>query len=469
MDNVFKVPKNIVVHLGVPSDTNAPNVTVPFPSYIKNVASSEIYPTWPENAIRANIYAQISYTLNRIFTEFYRSRGYNFDITNSTQYDQSFVKNRDIFENIGQIVDDIFNDYIVREGNLEPLFTQYCNGTTTKCPGGMSQWGSVDLANAGYTPYKILEYYYGDNISLVTNAPVTDIRETYPGTPLKLGDASRDIKRFQMMLNTISRNYPSIPKIANPDGLFDVETENAVREFQRIFSLTVDGIVGKGTWYKIIFVFNSVMRLSELDSQGINLQDINRQFSTTLEKGARGNSVEVIQLYLNFISEFNDFIPPLKNDGIYGDATENSVKSFQKAYGLPITGAVDNETWDKLYSVYVSTLAGLPADYEPNGAFPYPGKVLRLGMSGEDVKALQTYLALISETYPVIPKITPTGYFGTETQNAVIAFQKEFGLLPRGVVGIQTWTEIANLYVALRNGDEKSFGQYPGYELSEGE
>ena len=164
------IPETITVHLGEP-DEPAQNVTLPFMDYIMNVASSEIYPTWPEEAIRANMYAQISFALNRVYTEYYRSRGYDFDITNSTRYDQYFVNGRDIFENIQRIAGDIFNDYIRRRGAIEPLFAQYCNGTTVTC-NGLSQWGSVDLANAGYTPYRILTNYYGDNIDIITNTPV---------------------------------------------------------------------------------------------------------------------------------------------------------------------------------------------------------------------------------------------------------------------------------------------------------
>ena len=170
------IPEQITVHLGTPEST-AENVTVPFTDYIKNVASSEIYPTWPESALRANIYAIITFALNRIYTEWYRSRGYNFDITNSTQFDQAFVKNRDYFENISRIVDEIFNDYIVRQNDIQPLFSRFCNGTTSKCD-GLSQWGSVTLAESGYTPFRILQNYYGDDIRLVENAPVAEIEES---------------------------------------------------------------------------------------------------------------------------------------------------------------------------------------------------------------------------------------------------------------------------------------------------
>lgn len=461
----FPIPSAITVHLGAPDDSSAPNVTVPFSDYIKNVASSEIYPTWPENAIRANIYAQITYALNRVFTEHYPSRGFSFDITNNTRYDQSFVNGRDIFENISQIVDEIFNNYIGRIGELGPIFAQYCNGTTTTCP-GLSQWGTVELANQGYTPYQILQYYFGDEITIIENAPVQDIRYSYPGTPLRLGDVSQDVRRIGLQLNVISRNYPSIPKIDVTDA-FDIDTENAVKEFQRIFNLTQDGIVGKATWYKINQVSNAVLRLSELDSRGISLEKVTREFVGPTSEGASGLEVQLIQYYLAFISEFNDFIPPVDIDGMFGPATAASVRAFQQSEGLPQTGAVDRATWDALYSRYASIIAALPADYQPRGAAPYPGVILRRGMSGPSIMTMQTYLSTIADAYPSIPKITPTGYFGVETQNAVLAFEREFGLPQRAIVGPFIWDAIAEQYVIVRDGSERNFGQYPGVNIGE--
>ena len=457
----FTVPEFITVHLGAPSDTSVANVRVSFPDYIKNVASSEIYPTWPENAIRANIYAQISYTLNRIFTEHYRAQGYPFDITNSTQYDQSFVDGRDIFENISQIVDDIFNDYIVRRGNLEPLFAQYCDGVNTICD-GLSQWGTVDLANQGYTPYEILQYYFGDEIDIVFDAPVADFRESYPGYALRLGDSGEPVQRMQIMLNRIGRNYPAIPKIAYPDGLFDVATEDAVREFQRIFNLDVDGVIGKGTWYRVQFLYNTVKRLGELDSEGLLISDVSRQYTTELKEGDSGENVRVVQFYLNFIAEFNNEIPTVAIDGIFGPATAEAVRAFQRSVGLEVDGIVDKETWDKIYEEYLAAFESIPPEYQDRGAVLFPGTSLRLGSSGDDVSTIQEYLNTISTVYPNIPKVGVTGYFGTDTQNAVLAFQREFGLPPRGIVGPFTWERIVDLYTDIRDGNEKSFGQYPG-------
>ena len=463
---VFAIPENIVVHLGAPDDTTAENVTVPFIQYIKNVASSEIYPTWPESAIRANMYAQISFALNRIFTEYYRVRGYDFDITNTTQYDQAFVYGRDIFENISQIADEIFNNYIVRPGDLAPLYARYCNGTTSTCPGGMSQWGSVSLANEGYTPYRILSNYYGD-ISIVENAPTTERIESYPGTPLRIGSIGPEVKRMQISLNRISKNYPAIPKIAYPDGIFDVQTEEAVKKFQEIFNLTQDGIVGKATWYKIFYVYSSVKKLSELDSEGVSLANVNTQFQEVLDEGSTGAGVKLLQYYLSFIAEFNNFIPAVNIDGVYGPETKRAVSAFQQSVGLPQTGVVDESTWNALYSSYKTKFDSLPEEYRFSGVSPYPGEILALGSSGKSVEELQKYLALISKTYTSIPAVAVTGYYGEETQDAVLAYEREFGLPERGYVDLTVWNSIASLYSDLSQGEEKSFGQNPGYTLSE--
>lgn len=464
---VFSIPQNITVHLGSPDDPSAQNVTVPFAQYIKNVASGEIYPTWPESAIRANIYAQITFALNRIFTEFYPSRGYNFDITNDTQFDQSFTYGRDIFENISQITDEIFNSYIVRQNTLDPIFARYCDGINSTCPGGLSQWGTVDLANQGFGPYDILAYYYGDNINLVENAPVADVPDSYPGTPLRLGDSGADVLRIQLFLNRISRNYPAIPKIAYADGLFDVDTENAVKEFQRVFNLTPDGIVGNATWYKIYYMFTTVKRLSELDSEGIRLDLVSRQFDTDLSQGDSGVNVELIQYFINIISEFNNFIPSVSIDGNYGPETAEAVRVFQSSEGLPQTGVVDESTWNALYSQYTSTIAGLPEDFRGNGAAIYPGTPLRRGSTGDNVRNLQTYLSKLSQFNSNIPNTPITGNFGLDTERSVVAFQREYGLPPRGIVGLQTWNAIAERYNDIILGEDRSNGQYPGYPLSQ--
>lgn len=458
------IPQNITVHLGRPDDASAQNVTVPFPDYIKNVASSEIYPTWPQSALRANILAQISFALNRVYTEWYRSRGYNFDITNSTAFDQSFVPNRDIFENISLLVDELFNDYVRRVGNIEPYFTQYCNGTTSTCD-GLSQWGTVPLAEQGNNSLEILQNYYGDDIEIVTNAAVGDVGPSYPGSPLMLGSANNDVLTKQIQLNRISKNYPAIPKITPVDGVFGTATEDAVLEFQRIFNLTPDGIIGKETWYRIAFIYNSVKRLSELDSEGLSLEEIRKQFSENLSLGDSGDDVRVIQYFLAVVGTFYDTVPAIPINGNFDETTENAVRAFQVTKGLPVNGVVDEATWNELYNAYRGIIDTITVP--ENRIAPYPGTPLVNGSQGEYVVFLQQYLNRIATVYPTIPTLTPDGVFGNQTEEAVKAFQRQFGLPPNGVVGPITWERISSLYEDLAVGAEKSEGQFGGYVMAQ--
>ena len=303
------VPQYITVHLGAPG-SNAENVTVSFPEYVKNVASSEIYPTWEKAALQANILAIISFALNRVYTEFYPSRGYPFNITSSTAYDQKFIKGRNIFENISQLVDEMFNSYIRRIGFVEPLAAKFCNGTTVTCD-GLSQWGSQALAEDGADYMTILRSYYGDNIELVTNAPVKGIRYSYPGYPIRRGDTGEAVQRIQVMLNRISRDYPAIPKVYPVDGVYGPATEAAVKKFQEIFDLTPDGIVGNSTWYKMVFLYVGVLDLAELISQGQTYYpgSGSQPFPSVLREGDRGEPVKVIQYILSVVAEFYSNIP----------------------------------------------------------------------------------------------------------------------------------------------------------------
>lgn len=443
------IPESVTVHLGTP-DSDAQNITVPFIDYIKNVASSEIYPTWPENALRANIYAIITFVLNRIYTEWYPSRGYDFDMTNSTRFDQAFVPNRDIFENISDIADDIFDEYVVRRGSIQPLFTSFCNGTTSRCD-GLSQWGSVSLAEQGLTPYEILQSYYGDDIAIIENTPVMSVEDSYPGEPLKSGDASNEVKIIQTRLNRISENYPAIPKIRVENGLFGGDTEAAVRAFQEIFSLPVTGTVDKATWYTVNRYYNGVKQLAELTAEGITIDEATIPYNSTgLFPGMRGEEIRTLQYYLDIIAYFNSALSLIPINGIYGTETEAAVEAFQRFYGLPVTGSVDENTWDTIFKIYRDTAASLPEGYEGNRAKIYPGYVLSEGMRNNDVRDLQTYLSYIGSVYPELPEIPITGYFGEQTRDAVYTFQRLFGLSESGLVGHSTWYAIAEEYNTLR-------------------
>ena len=343
------VPQNITVHLGSPS-SNAPNVTVPFSNYVKNVASSEIYPTWDESALRANILAIVSFALNRIYTEFYRSRGYDFDITNNTAFDQAFVNGRSYFENISALVDELFNDYLRRPGFVEPLAAKFCNGTTVTCE-GLSQWGSQNLALQGYTSDQILRSYYG-NVETVLNAPIRGITSSYPGTPLRRGSTGPNVVVLQVALNRIAQNYPAIPKIPAVDGIFGSQTEATVRAFQQIFGLSPDGIVGPSTWYEMVRLYTGVNSLSELRSQGQQFYAINWTPPNSLQTGDTGEKVRQLQYMLSILSYYIPSIPPISVDGVYGQATRAAVLAAQRRFGLPETGVVDAATWDEIYDQY---------------------------------------------------------------------------------------------------------------------
>lgn len=438
------IPEFITVHLGDPDDKTAPNVRVPFIDYIKNVASSEIYPTWPESALRANIYAQVSYALNRIYTEWYPSRGYNFDVTSSTQYDQKYIEGREIFDSVSQITDSLFNDYVVRQGTIQPLFTQYCNGTTSKCD-GLSQWGTVDLAKDGLTPYEILQYYFGDNINIVFNAPTEENLPSYPGIPLRLGSSGDDVRLIKRQLNRIGENYPSIQPFLQITDFYDVNTEQAVKNFQKIFNLTQDGIVGKATWYKIKSIFNAVKGLAELESEGLKLEDVDRIYSKTLSPGDAGPQVKIIQYYLSAISYFDDDLPMPSGNSVFDEKTEQAVRAFQAQQGLAVDGIVGRDTWNALVKAYDQIVASIPSQYGESADEIYPGRFLAPGQSGKEVRILQGFLVRSAQNVPDIPSVEVTGTYDAATEKAVRAVQTLEGLPVNGVTGPLTWDAIVNL------------------------
>lgn len=458
------IPEYITVHLGAPQNSAAENVTISFPDYIKNVASSELYPTWPEAALRANIYAIISFTLNRIFTEWYPSQGYDFDITNSTQYDQSFVKDRDIYEPINTIVDEIFNNYISRQGNVEPLFAVYCDGREVADCGGLTQWGSVALANQGLGPYDILTRFYGNDIDLVMNAPVGGDISLYPGTTLSIGDGGNDVSRLEIRLNRISNNYPAIPKL-DPTGIYSADTAEAVRKFQEIFNLPQTGVVDKATWYKINYIYSSVKRLAQLNSEGLTLEEVSGQFPQQLTIGDTGEPVNYAQYILAVIGAYYNAVLPVDVTGTYDENTAAAVRSFQQVFGLEPTGIIDERTWDDIYRAYAGIVENVPISAQAEGEVLYPGRPLAEGTTSEYVRVMQEYLSYIHQTYPDIPDVSATGYFGPVTRNAVTAFQRRFGLNPVGAIGAETWNAITNVYNELRFGYQKKPGQNPGYTI----
>lgn len=435
------VPKTITVHLGSPR-LSARNVTVPFTDYIKNVASSEIYPTWPENALRANIYAIVSFTLNRIYTEYYRAQGYDFDITSSTSYDQAFVENRDIFVNISELVDELYNDYIIRQGHVEPLFASYCNGTTATC-NGLSQWGSYYLASQGYTPYRILQFYYGSDVDLVFNAPVGPVVPSYPGRLLRRGSSSEEVRTLQKMLRRVSQSFPAIPVAAVNTGVFDGNTDAAVRAFQRTFGLTPDAVVGRTTWNRVVSIFNSVRRLNELDSEGVTRSESTVLYAASQRNGDTGMDVRVLQYYLDFISLFHPEIDRVTADGHFGADTEKAVREFQRLYGLTVDGIVGRNTQNRIFAVYGDLYDSL----EPETALPYySGYALSQGDTGGKVQLLQMMLNALAQRIPGIQPLAVDGVYGPATTSSVVTFQR-YALLPvSGDVAILTWNTILERY-----------------------
>ena len=467
------IPETITVHLGKPA-ASAQNVTVSFRKYIANVASSEVYPTWPEQALRANIHAQISLALNRIFTEWYPSKGYNFNITNSTSYDQYYVHGREIFEPMERITDDIFNTYVRREGTIEPYYTEYCDGKTVSCP-GMKQWGTVDRANEGKNALQILRYYYGNNIEIVRTNNIQGIPQSYPGTALRRGDSGEDVRIIQRQLTRIAKNYPAFGK-PGTDGVFGAATEASVKAFQKHFNLTADGVVGRSTWYKISYIYVSVKKLAELTSEGeepTGSQDTitgSGYPGTPLRRGDRGTSVEQVQFWLQQLAEFDPDLRSLAVDGIFGSGTEAAVKAFQEKNGLTADGVVGPATWQKLYEIYADVTNQLLAPNQRPGV--YPGTPLRLGSTGRAVREAQFYLVLMSAYYSSIPRINIDGEFGPATETAVKAFQKLFGLTQDGVIGPATWEKLYQQSQTLRTRDGLVHAYrllpWPGFALAQG-
>ena len=257
------VPQTVVVHDGVPTNASAANYYVPYRDYIKNVASSEIYATWPRSTIVANVLAIMSFTLNRVYTEWYRNQGYDFTITSSTAYDHKWIYGRNIFEPISVVVDDIFDNYLSRPGVKQPILTQYCDGRKVRCPGWMTQWGSCELGEAGYSPIEILRNFYGDDMYINTAEQISGIPASWPGYDLKIGATGDKVRQLQEQLDAISSVYTAIPDIS-PDGIYGPATAEAVRKFQSIFGLPQTGVVDFATWYKISHIYVGITRIAEL-------------------------------------------------------------------------------------------------------------------------------------------------------------------------------------------------------------
>lgn len=439
------IPEYVTVHLGKPQES-AENVRVTFLTYLKSVAASEIYPTWPYEALKANILCQVTFILNRIYTEWYRSRGYNFDITSSTSYDQKYIHNRSTFASTDQVVEEVFNNFVTKAGKKGPYFTEYCDGKQVTC-NGLKQWGAFDKAKEGLTALEILQYYYGDVIINETNN-ISSVTTSYPGTPLRLGNQSRYVQIIQAQLNRIADDYPAIPKVS-VDGKFGPATQRQVKKFQEIFKLTADGVVGKSTWYKISYIYVSVKKLAQLTSEGESIEDGSYP-GYVVKQGERGINVKIVQFYLNQAAVYVSGITPVAIDGIFGPATRQQVINFQKFFNLTPDGKVGRLTWDKMYNIFLSIQAGVQVPVPtPPRRDAYPGTLFKLGSTGGNVVKIQTWLNGLAGTYRQIPRVRVDGIYGPATQNSVIAFQSLFGLSADGVVGKNTWNALYNAWQNL--------------------
>ena len=442
------VPTEITVHIGSPEEAGK-TITVPFPEYIKNVASNEIYPSWPADAIKANILAQISFALNRVYNEWYPSLGYNFDITSSPAYDQTFKEDSQFFENISQIVDDIFNNYIVKGDQVQPLFAAYCDGINTTCD-GLSQWGSVELARQGLSPTEILKRYYGNDIRIIYNAPVSPNIPSYPGFPFRLGSAGNYVRQLKVQLNRISNNYPAIPKIEDENIFFTTDMEESVKAFQEIFDLPVTGTVDKATWYEVKYLYNAVKKVADLASEGISIEEVELPYGETLQVGDTGPYIRPLNYLLNFLSYFDTNIPKLNLSGEeFTEDTKEMVIAFQTSNNIETDGIVDKNTWNALVTTYNQTKESIPEEYLYYEDKLYPGIFLSLGMTGDDILNLQNFLYIICEKTHQIPGVRVNGTFDELTEESIKAIQKRYNLPENGVVGPATWQKIIDWIESL--------------------
>ena len=431
------VPTEITVHIGSPEEAGK-TITVPFPEYIKNVASNEIYPSWPADAIKANILAQISFALNRVYNEWYPSLGYNFDITSSPAYDQTFKEDSQFFENISQIVDDIFNNYIVKGDQVQPLFAAYCDGINTTCD-GLSQWGSVELARQGLSPTEILKRYYGNDIRIIYNAPVSPNIPSYPGFPFRLGSAGNYVRQLKVQLNRISNSYPAIPKIEEENIFFTTDMEESVKAFQEIFDLPVTGTVDKATWYEVKYLYNAVKKVANLASEGISIEEVEFPYGETLQIGDTGPYIRPLNYLLNFLSYFDTDIPKLNLSGEeFTEDTKEVVIAFQTSNNIEADGIVDKNTWNALLTSYNQTKGLIPEEYLYYEDKLYPGIFLSIGMTGDDILNLQNFLYIICEKTHQIPGVRVNGTFDELTEESIKAIQKRYNLPENGVVGPAT-------------------------------
>ena len=390
--------------------------------------------SWPEEALRANIIAQVSLALNRIWTEWYPSRGYSFNITGSPGYDQAYVNGRTVFAVMERLTAELFNTFVQRSGDAEPYFTEYCDGKTVTCP-GMKQWGTVDRAREGMNALQILRYYYGNRVQLVTTDNIAAIPSSYPGSPLRRGSTGTNVRILQKQLSRIAKDYPSFGKPA-VTGTFDEATENSVKKFQKQFSLTADGVVGQRTWNALYAAW--VDAQSDLGGTAWP--------GTALRRGAAGMEVRLVQFWLRLAADNYSALRTVTVDGSYGAATVSAVEAFQTLFGLTSDGVVGRSTWNKLKEVGLAVANKIVAANVAPGQFT---TTTRAGSSGTAVRAVQYYLRRLAAYYSDVPRVAVDGKFGAATTRAVKAWQSRAGLTADGVVGRLTFQSLYDAAQAL--------------------
>ena len=472
------IPNFITVHLGR-AENQAPNVRIPFIDYIKNVASHEIFDTWPEQTLIANIYCIVSLTLNRVFTEFYRKRGLNFDITATTHMDQKYTHHGTIGARISSTVDRIFNNYLAIVGHLEPFLSLYNDGVVANFPGRLSQWGSFfDARDRGMNAWQIIRKYYSQNLELRQCDFFSGPLESWPGAPLSQGSQGESVRTIQRYLNRILGRYTDV--IINPvDGIFGANTRRSVVLFQQIYNLPQTGIIDRTTWYQIGRIYGIEKALWEMNSEGISIGIGTTPPTVTIREGSTGTRVTELQFLLDYIGMYYDEIPFVAETSRFDRLTTNAVRAFQSLFGLTADGIVGPSTWRRLYEVYwgivnnAPTQPPIPAPENPPNMPPYPGTVIRLGSSGESVLLIQQALNRLHEAIPGIPRVPEDRVYGERTRDAIFAFQRIFGLSIDGAVGPTTWERLMREFLNLQPGGAPtlpppSIPPYPGSVIRQG-
>jgi len=480
------IPNEIIVHLGEWNNWNAPNVSVPFIDYIKNVTSHEIHHNWPEETVMANIYCYVSFALNRVFTEFYLQEGLRvgrnlrYHITSTTHRDQRYNHNGATSPRLNAIVDRFFNYYLARVGHLEPFLAQVNDGIRINLPGRLSQWGSYFDGRNGMNAWQIIQKYYGSrNLELRWTDNFSGPLESWPGAPLSLGSSGEHVRAIQRWLNRILGRHITSPNIIiNPvNGVFGSSTQNAVRTHQGLRSLPQTGIVDRATWFSIARFYAIEKSLWEMHSEGVRIGIDTTPPTTTIREGNTGRLVLELQFLLNFIQMYYEQIPFVAQTSRFDGFTLAAVREFQRLFGLNADGVVGRLTWAELYAVYWGIVNNterpepVPPEESPPGMIPFPGN-LQYGSRGDSVRLVQRMINSLAEAIPGLWKIPESGIFGEQTRAVTLAFQRIFALPQTGIVGPITWDELMRQYLDLQPGGtanpQPESPPFPGTPIQQG-